>query len=793
MARLKPKTKTPPERAKFLKPPGLPEPRWCIDFAYLRDGNLFIIGWLLEGVRSITAMAAELGATRYDLTHYFCRLPRPDVALVLGPEAACGPEQCGLLALARVDARRVDGKILVLHIALSDGTMLRLEAPLSDDSEVFASFTHQYRNELRQMLARLAPAVSAPLSAAAFAGEGGKLLVRFPHDIERHVQLSLDAAALPVPGRLLLLGRIADPAGAITALSVSDPTGELFLPQWTSLGRLPNPKPWEEGLERFVLLARVPTHETGNGCIFSAASEARIWQHPLQDAFAAKPGLDALAEIFSALDAPTRLMVLELLAQSDVEEALTGEESAALHRLWYAAIEDLPERLFSPKRGLLISPDPALAIPGLGVLVRGWASLDPALSLSLTFCTPGGIPVELTGAWHRHPRLDARAELMKAGAVQLDDEVGFTALVRVPPAAQAACGYLLLRQGTKREAYLRVPMVPLPAEPRLAAQALFDAFPFSLREIRTALADHLAPALATFWPPKAATPVAPMVFSPSRTQAEITVSFIIRVAEEPERIARQLAAFADDADLVRAEMLYVIDNPALYEAALLLCQDLPLFEELSSRLIYGKRVLGQAGAYNLGANFARGQYLVLLASDVLPTKPGWLAEMLAAHAALPKAGALSPRLIMDGANKTEYPAAFRFRRLLAYEGLWLAERVVPPSVGDGRTPKPLAVPALSAAALLVERARFEEAGGFTDLYFEDDFTEADFCLKLAQRGLRHFVLPELVMQKSLPFATPLLSTARLVNMWHFTKNWDAKLASLHERDSPKPQGARLLA
>lgn len=792
MARLKQKTKTPPERAKFPRVPELPEPRWCIDFAYLRDGNLFIIGWLLEGVRSITAMAAELGAARYDLTHHFCRLPRPDVALVLGPEAACGPEQCGLMALARVDARRVDGKVLVLHLALSDGSALRLEAPLSDDSEMFASFTHQYRNELRQMLARLAPAVSAPLAAAAFAGEGARLLVRLPHEIERHVRLSLDAAVLPIPGRLLLLGKIADPAGVITVLSALDPTGEPFVPQWTSRGRLPNPKPWEEALERFVLLARIPPHETGEGCVFTAASEARAWQQPLQDAFAADHGIDALAEVFATLDAPTRLTALDLLAQSSAEEALTGEESATLRRLWHEAIEDLPERLSSPRRGLFISPDPAFAIPGLGVLVRGWATFDPALSLSLTFCTPGGMPVELIGAWHRHPRFDARAELLKAGAAQPDDEAGFIALVRVPAAAQAACGYLLVRQGTTREAYLRVPIEPLPAEPRLAAQALMDALPFSLREVRTALADHLAPALAAVWPPKAAAPVAPMVFSPSRAQAEITVSFIIRVAEEPERIARQLAAFADDADLHRAEMLYVIDNPALYEAALLLCQDLPLFEELSSRLLYGKRVLGQAGAYNLGADFARGRYLFLLTPDVLPTKPGWLSEMLAAYTALPKAGALGPRLIMDGADNTEHPAAFRFRRLSACEGLWSAERTLPPSSAEGRKPKPLPVPALSAAALLVERARYEEAGGFTDAYCEDAFAEADFCLKLAQRGLRHFVLPELVMQKSLPFPTSLLSTARLVNMWRFTNTWEAKLTSMQEQGTLSPEGARLL-
>ena len=75
---------------------------------------------------------------------------------------------------------------------------------------------------------------------------------------------------------------------------------------------------------------------------------------------------------------------------------------------------------------------------------------------------------------------------------------------------------------------------------------------------------------------------------------------------------------------------------------------------------------GYSTANNLGASLARGRKLLLLNSDVLPARPGWLSQMTAFYDANPRIGALGPKLLYE--DDSIQHAGMRFERNVDCDG-----------------------------------------------------------------------------------------------------------------------------
>ena len=136
---------------------------------------------------------------------------------------------------------------------------------------------------------------------------------------------------------------------------------------------------------------------------------------------------------------------------------------------------------------------------------------------------------------------------------------------------------------------------------------------------------------------------------------------------------------------------------------------------------------GFGPACNQGAERARGPVLAFVNSDAL-VHPGWLAPLLSALER-PGVVAAAPRLLNEDGTLQEAGALVgRGGRTAAY--------------GEGGDPAELAysfprvVDYASAACLLVERAAFEEAGGFDPVYAPAYYEDSDLCLRLAAAGGR---------------------------------------------------------
>ena len=116
---------------------------------------------------------------------------------------------------------------------------------------------------------------------------------------------------------------------------------------------------------------------------------------------------------------------------------------------------------------------------------------------------------------------------------------------------------------------------------------------------------------------------------------------------QPRFLRFQLAALAEDPECRRAELIFVLDSPEQRAEAEHLLRGLYAVHALPITLVVMPENLGYAAANNAGAApGARGRLLLLLNSDVVPSRPGWLAQ-LRAELERPEIGAVGPKLLFD--------------------------------------------------------------------------------------------------------------------------------------------------
>lgn len=145
------------------------------------------------------------------------------------------------------------------------------------------------------------------------------------------------------------------------------------------------------------------------------------------------------------------------------------------------------------------------------------------------------------------------------------------------------------------------------------------------------------------------------------------------------------------------------------------------------------RVIGRGSSLaKMAAAEARGSLLLLLDSHLVPNEPGWLREMVS-HAIRSDVGAVGPKLLsttdtvrqagiaVGGRGLAFTPFVGRRRNQAGYFGHLQLTRDVT---------------AVTSKCLLVSRETFLLLGGLDEALIPAGFREVDFCLKLADAGLR---------------------------------------------------------
>jgi GT2 family glycosyltransferase len=216
------------------------------------------------------------------------------------------------------------------------------------------------------------------------------------------------------------------------------------------------------------------------------------------------------------------------------------------------------------------------------------------------------------------------------------------------------------------------------------------------------------------------------------------VSVIIPLYRNLGFLRFQLAAFAADPALRGAELIYVLDSPEQDAEAEHLLRGLHVLHDLPLSLVVMPGNHGYAAANNAAAHHARAPLLLLLNSDVVPARPGWLAPMRAA-VAVAGVAASGPKLLFDDGSIQH--AGLYFTR--GGDGTWFNahyHKGMP-----GRWPaaqRARRVPGVTGAALLVRRAAFEQAGGVCEDYIIGDYEDSDLCLRLRAAGNHIAYVPQ---------------------------------------------------
>lgn len=188
--------------------------------------------------------------------------------------------------------------------------------------------------------------------------------------------------------------------------------------------------------------------------------------------------------------------------------------------------------------------------------------------------------------------------------------------------------------------------------------------------------------------------------------------------------------------------IVVVDNASPDDSADAVARDHP-----EVTLIRSPENRGFAAGANLGAQAARGEWLLFLNSDARLAE-GALSRLLAEARARPRPGALGPRIEgPDGVERSvgryygpwrDFVRAFRLYRVFPRWSLFddLHLRRLP---GDTAP-----VDWVTGACLLVSRDAFEEAGGFDEDYFMY-VEDMDLCWRLARRGRVNLYVPGAVV------------------------------------------------
>ncbi len=372
--------------------------------------------------------------------------------------------------------------------------------------------------------------------------------------------------------------------------------------------------------------------------------------------------------------------------------------------------------------------DRAISDHGGGVFVVGWLHDPLRLTRGFTLRGPfGAIPVPPDRIF-RVSRPDVVKKFEQAPFGDADPRPGF--VVHVPDAGPGPVAQwrmeVALGSGDAIELVAGPALVPAAQAREAVLRSVnpLDVGPALLDEV-------LAPAAARLHAAASADPVGQEVVQIGQRPAAPSVSFVIPLYRNLRFIRHQIAAFARDPLLRDAEIIYVLDSPEQRGEAEHLLRGTCGLAGIGVTLVLHGRNAGYATACNTGAAIATAPLLLMLNSDVIPDRPGWMAPLVARLGSDPRIACVGPKLMFDDGS-------------LQHAGLYFARgpgndwfnchyfKGFPRHYPEANRTRE--VPGVTGAAMLIRRRAWDEVGGFHAGYIVGDYEDSDLCLRLRQAG-----------------------------------------------------------
>jgi GT2 family glycosyltransferase len=481
-------------------------------------------------------------------------------------------------------------------------------------------------------------------------------------------------------------------------------------------------------------------------------------------------------------DAEAREAVLEKLAAST---ALEGSSSYELSTTLYGIREVLRERLprceVSEEQPAGLAVGEILAVNESTFWINGWFHDQDGLG-EVTLVSPEGARIELSGTAFRYARPDVVQFYSGLGGEAARDH-GFIACVDLPAPSRLSSGWIAeLRTSDGLELEIDCPVVG--RDPLAVRSTILGELGQHGTVGGTLAADHGRSALTQLQERvvgEAGVASVDVYGKPPRSPA---ISIVIPLYKRLDFIEHQMLHFSRDPELAEVDLVYVLDSTEQQDDLARHARELFGLYGLPFRVVNLTSGAGYAGANKLGVEVAEGERLLLLNSDVIPDRPGWLGSMAEFYDATEGIGALGPKLLYE--DDTLQHAGMYFRRQSGsdvwenahcFKGL---HRTFPAA----NVARPM--PAVTGACMMIDRRAYEEVGGLPLHYVQGDYEDSELCLRLSEAGLENWYLPAVELyhlegQSYLPGVRRIPSE---YNMWLHASIWGDRIEKMMDEFDP---------
>jgi len=485
-----------------------------------------------------------------------------------------------------------------------------------------------------------------------------------------------------------------------------------------------------------------------------------------------------LREAFAWLDPEARAAVLEFLTIGTADHGHDGVRlSDCLHRTREALRERLPRSKVAADSPHIVHVDAILELDERAFYIEGWVQTDGAHA-RLAAVSPEGARVDLTDRLFTYPRPDVVEFLGLSNDPLNPPRPGFICYCELPAPSRRRDGWILELHASVGAVAVETHGPRTSDDGVAAREMILGDLPHERLPGQDLRKRHILPAV-TRLQERLRTQIGTTRIEQYGTPPEAPeISVIVPLYRRLDFLEHQLAQFVHDPEMHRADLLYVLDSPADAEEITSLATQLHRLYEVPFRVVVLDRNAGFSTVNNVGASLARGRLLLLLNSDVLPDRPGWLGQLRDFYDATPGVGAVSPKLLYEDGSIQH--AGLFFDRPEGAE-VWSNEHFFKGLAGSlpaANVARP--VPAVTGACLMISRDLYEQMGGLRGIYVQGDYEDSDLCLRLLEVGRESWYLPSVHLYhlEAQSYPNEARRVASAYNAWVHTAHWDERIATV---------------
>jgi hypothetical protein len=407
----------------------------------------------------------------------------------------------------------------------------------------------------------------------------------------------------------------------------------------------------------------------------------------------------------------------------------------------------------------------------------GWLHDRHTSATRLTAIAPEGQRVELLQGLSRHPRPDVNEKYVSAGINSAEATHGFVSAVRLNVPSFQDTGWRL-ELHTSRGPAIEANCPAVIRDPAGLWDRVFRDINRHSGSPRL-LANHVRPVLQALLRRALRDITIKEVVQLGAPNASPAVSVVVDLSDHVDLLEHQLAQFANDPEMVGADLIYVMEEARLSADLRRLAFQLNELYRVPFRVVLIGRQPVPVSLSKVGVAFTKGRIVLFLNPQVLPGSAGWLGRLTAFYDSMPQMGALAPKLLNE--NGAFHHAGWRFAKCSSNDLWGPAEPLKGLHAGIAHANLQARVPGVSKDCLMIDRGLYEEMALSGDFFLTERYDAADLCLRLEAAGRENWYVPGVELQfiqderQTAPAAASAVAAQESYDAWLFDHVWSVRL------------------